>query len=94
MLLCSVAKLCLTLWDPMDCSPPGFPVPHHLKLLSRRLLKLMSSVSVMPSNHLILCHPHRVMIQRTREDQLPAEQGTVLLEKQQNELSSKHGEGF
>ena len=44
--------------------------------------------------HLILCHPHRVMIQRTREDQLPAEQGTVLLEKQQNELSSKHGVGF
>ena len=57
MLLCSVAKLCLTLWDPMDCSPPGFPVPHHLKLLSRRLLKLMSIVSVMPSNHLILCRP-------------------------------------
>ena len=49
MLLCSVAKLCLTLWDPMDCSPPGFPVLHHLKLLSRSLLKLMSIVSVMPS---------------------------------------------
>ena len=23
---CSVAKLCLTLCDPMDCSPPGSPV--------------------------------------------------------------------
>ena len=23
---CSVAKLCLTLPDPMDCSTPGFPV--------------------------------------------------------------------
>ena len=22
---CSVTKLCLTLWDPMDCNPPGFP---------------------------------------------------------------------
>ena len=21
--MCSAAKLCLTLWDPMDCSPPG-----------------------------------------------------------------------
>ena len=27
---CSVAKSCLTLCDPMDCSTPGFPVLHHL----------------------------------------------------------------
>ena len=27
---CSVVKSCLTLCDPMDCSTPGFPVPHHL----------------------------------------------------------------
>ena len=27
---CSVAKLCLTLRDSMNCSTPGFPVPHHL----------------------------------------------------------------
>ena len=27
---CSVAKLCLTLGDPMDCSKPGLPDPHHL----------------------------------------------------------------
>ena len=26
----SVTKLCPTLCDPMDCSTPGFPVPHHL----------------------------------------------------------------
>ena len=26
LLCCSVAKLCLNLWDPMDCSTPGFPV--------------------------------------------------------------------
>ena len=26
---CSVAKLCLSLWDPMDCSTPGFPVLHY-----------------------------------------------------------------
>ena len=26
----SVAKLCLTLCDPMDCSTPGFPVHHQL----------------------------------------------------------------
>ena len=27
---CSVAKLCLTLCNPMDCSAPGFPVSDHL----------------------------------------------------------------
>ena len=26
----SVAQLCPTLCDPMDCSMPGFPVHHHL----------------------------------------------------------------
>ena len=36
----------------MDGSTPGFPVT-----TSRSLLKLMSIESVMPSNHLILCHP-------------------------------------
>ena len=28
---CSLIKLCLTLWDPMDYSMPCFPVPHHLQ---------------------------------------------------------------
>ena len=37
----------------MDCSTPGFPVLHHLP----KLLKLILTESVMPSNHLILCHP-------------------------------------
>ena len=27
---CSVAKSCLTLYNPMDCSMPGFPVLHSL----------------------------------------------------------------
>ena len=52
-LCCSVAKSCPTLCDPMDCSTPGFPVLHYLP----ELLKLMFIESVMPSNHLILCHP-------------------------------------
>ena len=50
---CSVAKSCLTLCDPMNCSMPGFPVFHYL--LSS--LRLLSIESMMPSNHLILCHP-------------------------------------
>ena len=47
-LSCSVISDC----DPMDCSMPGFPILHqHLELL-----KLKSIESVMPYNHLILCH--------------------------------------
>ena len=49
----SVAEACPTLCGPMDCSKPDFPV----FTISRSLLKLMSIDSVMPSNHLILCHP-------------------------------------
>ena len=52
MLISSVSQSCLTLWDPMDCSTSGFPVTN-----SCSLLKVMSIESVMPSNHLILCHP-------------------------------------
>ena len=37
----------------MDCSMPGFPVLHN----SQSLLKFMSIELVMPSNHLIFCHP-------------------------------------
>ena len=37
----------------MDCNLPGLPVHHQ----TRSLPKLMSTESVMPSNHLILCHP-------------------------------------
>ena len=44
---------CPTLCHWMDCSTPGFPVFS----ISRSLLKLMCTESVMPSNHLILCRP-------------------------------------
>jgi len=27
---CSIAQSCLTLWDPIDCSTPDFPVLHYL----------------------------------------------------------------
>ena len=50
---CSLTQSCPALCDSVDCSTPGLPVPHQLP----DLLKLMSIESVMPSNHLILCHP-------------------------------------
>ena len=54
----SVAQSCPALCNPMDCSTPGLPVYHQLpNLLNMGLLKLMSTESVMPSNHLILCCP-------------------------------------
>ena len=49
----SVTQLCPTLCDPMNRSMSGLPVHHQLL----ELCKLMSFESVMPSNHLILCHP-------------------------------------
>ena len=51
----SVAQSCPTLCDPMDCSTPSMASLSVTNSWS--LLKLMSIKSVMPSNHLILCHP-------------------------------------
>ena len=49
----SVTQSRLTLCDPMDCSTPA-----SLSITnSWSLPKLMSIELVMPSNHLILCHP-------------------------------------
>ena len=50
---CSVTKSCLNLCYPMDCSTPCFPVLP----ISQGLLRFMRIESVMPSNHLTLCHP-------------------------------------
>ena len=50
---CSVAHLCLSLCEPMECSTPGFPV----FTISQSLLKRVSIELEMPSNQLILCHP-------------------------------------
>ena len=48
----SIAQSCPAFCDSMDCSTPGLPITN-----SRSLLKPISIESVMPSNHLILCHP-------------------------------------
>ena len=49
----SGTQSCPTLCDPMDCSTPDcFSITK-----SCSLLRLMLTVLVMPSNHLILCHP-------------------------------------
>ena len=49
----SVIQSCPTLCNPMNCSTPGLPVHHQLPESTQTL----SIELVMPSNHLILCHP-------------------------------------
>ena len=49
----SVAQLWPTLCDPMNRITPGLPVHHQLP----EFTKLMCIKSVIPSSHLILCHP-------------------------------------
>ena len=49
----SVAQSCPTLCNPIDCSTPGFPVRHQLPELTQTYVHQ----SVVPSKHLILCHP-------------------------------------
>ena len=51
--LSSVAQSCLTFCDPLDFNTPGFPVHHQLT----ELAQTMSIQLMMPSSHLILCHP-------------------------------------
>ena len=49
----SVAQLCLTLCNPMDCSMPGFSVHHLIPELAQTHVHQVG----MPSNHLILYCP-------------------------------------
>ena len=53
----SVAELCLILCNPMYYSTPGFLVLHNLpECAQTHVIEL-----VMPSNHLILCHPRLLL---------------------------------
>ena len=49
----SVTQLSLTLWDPMDCSMPGFPVLHYLLEFAQTHVHWVKDAI----NHLILCLP-------------------------------------
>ena len=52
MCCCPVAKSCLTFYDTMDCSMPGFPVLHYLPEFAQVHVHWISDTS----NHLIFCH--------------------------------------
>ena len=49
----SVAQSCPTLCNPMNCSMPGLPVHHQLLEFTETHVHQV----MMPSSHLILCHP-------------------------------------
>ena len=50
----SVAKSCLTVCSPMNCSMPGFPVLQYLLEFAQTRVSIELMI---PSNCLILCHP-------------------------------------
>ena len=50
---CSVAELCLTLCDPMDCSTPGLPVHHQLPEFTQTHVHRIGDAT----SHLSTCHP-------------------------------------
>ena len=53
---CSVAQSCPTLCNPMDCSVPHLPVPHHLPKFARIHFHCISD-AIQPSHHLIPSSP-------------------------------------
>ena len=60
---CSVTKLCPTLWDPMDCSTPGFPVLHHLPEIMQTHVHWVSD-AIQPSRPLLSHSPAFSLCQR------------------------------
>ena len=51
LLYCSVTKSCPILWDPMDCSTPGFPLVHHLPEFAQTLVHWVGD-AIQPSHPL------------------------------------------
>ena len=65
---CTVTKSCLTLCHPMDCSTPGFPVPHYLPEFAQTHVHQVC-VAIQPSHPLsplgrvcgkLLSSPHKL----------------------------------
>ena len=53
---CSVTQLCLSFCDPMDCSTPGLPVPHHLPEFSQVHVHCIGD-AIQPSHSLMPSSP-------------------------------------
>ena len=55
-LLSFICLVVPTLGDPMDCSTPGFPVPHHLLEFAQTHVRWVSD-AIQPSHPLSPCRP-------------------------------------
>ena len=53
---CSVTQACLTLCDPVDCSTPGLPAPHHLPESAQVHVRWISG-AIQPSHPLSPASP-------------------------------------
>ena len=53
---CSVPQLCWSLCDPIDCSTPGLPVPHHLPEFSQVHVHYIGD-AIQPSHPLMPSSP-------------------------------------
>ena len=56
----SVPQLCLTLYDPRDCSTPGLPVHHQAPEFTQTHVHWVAD-AIQPSSHLILCRLHLLL---------------------------------
>ena len=53
---CSVTQLCLILCDPVDCSTPSLPVPHHFPKFAQVQVRCVSG-AILPSHPLMFSSP-------------------------------------
>ena len=53
---CSVAEACLTVFDPMDCNTPGFPVLHYLLEFAQTHVHWVDD-AIQPSHPLLTASP-------------------------------------
>ena len=58
----SVTQLCPTVCDPMNCSTPGLPVPHHFPMFVQ-VHVLWISDAIQPSHLLMLSSPALYLLQ-------------------------------
>ena len=63
----SVAQSCPTLWDSMDCSTPGHPVPFHLLEFTQVHVYWISG-AIQPSHPLLVIRSHHFVANRWRNN--------------------------
>ena len=81
----SVAQSCPTLWDPMNCSTPGFHVHHQLLEFTQTHVHRVGD-AIQPSHPLSFHSPPALAIVSSCEEQLPLKTGPVFSPSPQSPL--------